>query len=397
MSSWTTPEDVRTQVRKLWERGRILSAKLTGESLFPFDLRFSRPDPRALSDRFEESRDWIRQLVNSSKDRLGQGYHLVWADVDHRQLGLNKIPVSLVIPTENDALFLIGKTRQAQIFQNLADQTLDPFPELRPWLIRCPLRLIEHAEDWVRILAVLSWFRAHPSPGIYLRQMDVLGVHTKFIETRRRLFTELLDLILPPIAVHNEFQGAHVFEDRFGLLSKPSLVRLRILDESLRPYGLSDLSIPAAEFAAWNPRVRTVYITENEINGLVFPPVPDSLVLFGLGYGIDRLDRIPWLIEKEVFYWGDIDTHGFAILDNLRGLLPKVRSFLMDRITLLAHRPLWVEEPDPCLRALSRLTPEEFALYQDLQQDNLGPRVRLEQERIGFGYFSTRLRSGNSE
>lgn len=39
-----------------------------------------------------------------------------------------------------------------------------------------------------------------------------------------------------------------------------------------------------------------------------------------------------------VHYWGDLDTHGSAILDRLRAWLPQTRSFLMDRETLLDHR-----------------------------------------------------------
>ena len=80
-----------------------------------------------------------------------------------------------------------------------------------------------------------------------------------------------------------------------------------------------------------------VFITENEINGLAFPDVPGSLVIFGLGYGLDRLSEVSWLHRREVHYWGDIDTYGFHILDRLRALFPAARSFLMDRETLLEH------------------------------------------------------------
>jgi hypothetical protein len=128
-----------------------------------------------------------------------------------------------------------------------------------------------------------------------------------------------------------------------------------------------------------------VFITENEINGLAFPSLPDSLIVFGLGYGLERLAQVPWLKDRAVFYWGDVDTHGFAILDGLRGILPDARSFLMDRETLLAHQPLWGNEPDPCDKELAHLTAPEAELYQDLRTNSLGPHVRLEQERIAFG------------
>lgn len=63
----------------------------------------------------------------------------------------------------------------------------------------------------------------------------------------------------------------------------------------------------------------------------------------------------------------------------------------MDRETLLAHRQHWGEEPDPIARDLPRLTPEEAAVYDDLRFHRLQPRLRLEQERIGYGWVERQL------
>lgn len=83
-------------------------------------------------------------------------------------------------------------------------------------------------------------------------------------------------------------------------------------------------------------------------------------------------------------YWGDIDTHGFAILDQLRARFPSARSLLMDRETMLRHKALRGKEDRPTSRDLPRLRPREAALYDDLRFNRLGSDVRLEQERIGF-------------
>jgi hypothetical protein len=42
-------------------------------------------------------------------------------------------------------------------------------------------------------------------------------------------------------------------------------------------------------------------------------------VIFGLGYAVERLFGARWLLERERVSWGDIDTHGLAIFDCLRG------------------------------------------------------------------------------
>ena len=391
--AWTTPDDVRAQVQRLWDRGRILAARLGAEPLFPLALRLSRPEVRELSDRFAEARDWIRTLEEGSKKATGVGYEIVYAEVNHRQLGLNRVPQSLLVPSEPDALALIGKRRQSDAFDRLVETTKATHPELLSWLAKRPLDLLDHADDWVRLLSVVSWFRNHPRPGIYARQIDVEGVHTKFIETHRRLLAELLDLVLPAEHIDQQAIGAQAFERRLGLLCKPALLRFRVLDQSLRVQGLEDVSTPIAQFARLDLPARRVFIVENEINGLAFPQAEASIILFGLGYGVDRLGLVPWLQDKAIYYWGDLDTHGFAILDSLRAVFPNARSFLMDRQTLLSHRPLWVEEPEPSQVPLSRLTEDENKVFEDLRFDRLGHRVRLEQERIAFGHVARTLAS----
>jgi hypothetical protein len=128
-------------------------------------------------------------------------------------------------------------------------------------------------------------------------------------------------------------------------------------------------------------------MTENEINFLSFPPAPGSMVIFAAGYGFESIAIAEWLRRCDVRYWGDIDTHGFAILDQLRSLLPDVRSFLMDRQTLLVHRVHWGAEPEPERKDLHRLTTDERLLFDDLRDNRLGKCVRLEQERIKYGWL----------
>ena len=388
-TEWTTPADLRRQVQRHWDSGRLLASGVKGESLFPLELRLRGPDTRALSERFEEVRRWIRELESESR------YRIEWREVNHRLLGRNRVPARIVVPGEREALELIGKTDEAARFRSLAATTLEMLPELGAYLARRPLTALESAADWERILAVLVWFRAHPRCGLYLRQLDIAGVDTKFIEGRKPLLAELLDIVLPPEALGDAgaagAAGQRSFEARYGLASKPSQVRFRILDERLSIQGLTDLAVPAREFASLDLPVERVFITENEINGLAFPSVPGSLVIFGLGYGLDRLSEVRWLHRRALHYWGDIDTYGFHILDRLRALFPGAQSFLMDRETLLGHAPLWVRESNPYDGELARLTSTERALYDDLRRNRLGERVRLEQERIPYGWVQRAL------
>lgn len=393
--AWTSAAEIQAQLQRLWDNGRLLEARLNGEPLFPLELRLRQPGVAIMGEQFDAVRQWIKKLEEGSRAAKGHGYDIVWREVNHRQLGRNSVPDKLVVPDEADALRLIGRQADARRFSQLAGATLDAFPQLKPWLGRRALTVLEQADAWQRILAILQWFLAHPRPQLYLRQLDIEGVDSKFIETRKGLLTELLDQILPPQAILDTATGARQFEARYGMLNKPALIRFRILDPARYLSGLSDLSIPVAQFAQLQPDLQRVFITENEVNGLAFPDVEASMVVFGGGYGIDRLAEIVWLRDKEVIYWGDIDTHGFAILDRLRANLPHARSMLMDAATLHAHRALWgAEDKDKRFTGqLARLSGPEERLFEELRHDVHGERIRMEQERLGFGWVSEAIRA----
>jgi len=95
------------------------------------------------------------------------------------------------------------------------------------------------------------------------------------------------------------------------------------------------------------PAARRVIVTENKINGLALPELADTLAIFGLGYGIQTLAEVPWLKDKALYYWGDIDTHGLNILAMARAICPHTRALLMDQATLLQYRDLWSREDTP--------------------------------------------------
>ena len=149
--------------------------------------------------------------------------------------------------------------------------------------------------------------------------------------------------------------------------------------------GFSELSVRASEFTAAPEGVSRAYVIENEITYLAFPVPDGAMVIFGGGYAVPVLAPLGWLAGLDLVYWGDIDTHGFAILNRLRHHLPHARSMLMDRATLLDHRDHWTTEPSPTAAALDRLDAAESALYADLVSDAYGsvrpPRAGTDQLR----------------
>ena len=391
MVSWTTATELRSQVQRLWDQGRLLACLVDAGETFPLRLVLKTPRSAELSERFDAVRDWARAL----QAEAGAGYRLVQREARHRVIGANSLPDEAWVDTPADALRLIGKQRDARRFSAVIDATRDRLPVLLPWLGAQPLRALALAAEWPLLLDVVAWGAAHPRPGIHLRQVDLPGIHTKFIEEHRAVLSALLDLALPADAVDGRVTGAAQFAQRYGFRGKPIRVRFRILDAGRALLGTGveeDITLGAEAFARLDPALSQVFITENEVNYLAFPPRADSLVIFGAGYGFEMLGAAPWLQRRAIHYWGDIDTHGFAILDQLRAHFAHVESFLMDRATLFAHRVHWVEEARPTLRDLSRLSPDERALFDDLRWKRLADTpLRLEQERIGFGWVEAAL------
>lgn len=387
--SWTTSAELRAQVQRLWDRGELLRACVTQSLAWPLRLSLKVPAASDLADRFEAVRAWVTAVAGTPRVRID------WREWNHRVQGVQRLPAAVWVDSLQDALAFIGQLRQAQRFQTLWRRTAEQQPALLSWLSRRPLRALELADAWDRLLAVVAWLQVHPRPGVYLRQVDAPGVDSKFIETHRSVLAEWLDLALPAAAIDTSATGAAQFSRRYGFLDKPVRIRFRLLDPGLPGLpgcrGLADITLDAASFAALTLPLARIFITENETNFLAFPPVAQSIVLFGAGYGWEALARAAWLHRCDLHYWGDIDTHGFAILDRLRSQLPHVASFLMDRETLFAHRVYWGEEPEPAHHDLVRLTTEETALYEDLRFDRIRPGLRLEQERIGYGWLSDQL------
>ena len=386
--SWTRPADLRDQLQKLWDRGELLASLVTGESLFPKRLVLKAPTSTEMADRFDEARAWIGEIRVMPRCRVEM------REFKHRVFGANAVPQEAWIDTVEDAWALIGKQQDVASFSALIDVTRKHQPQLLNWLAKRPLRALELSNEWSRLLEIVAWLQAHPRPGVYLRQVDIAGVHSKFIEAQRGVLVELLDMVLPPEVIDPTASGVSQFAKRYGFRDKPVRIRFCVLDSehALLPGDLiQDITLDAESFARLDCNTSRVFITENEINFLAFPQIKDSLVIFGAGYGFEMLRKAEWLSRCRIYYWGDIDTHGFAILDQLRSQFNHVESFLMDRNTLLAFETQWGEEEKQTLRDLPGLNPEERALYDDLRDNRIRRNLRLEQERIGFGWVESAL------
>ncbi len=377
--------DLKKRAGRLWPR--ILAADVTGEMMFPFAIGLAPPRNNQLAEQFKEVRRWIHSLEDLARKHA---LEIVGKEINHRILGRQHLPGKIVFPDRDTLLKFIGRTDDYRRFTRNVMLLRNRIPELCDWLPTGAQEVDAYGAQWAQLLDVVRFLQEHPRPHHYPRELDIPGVDSKFIESHRRILRALLDEALPDDAVNRAFAAKDNagFCRRYGLRFDQPLVRFRWLDESLarQTMGLADISAPIEQFSELNPDAGRVFITENKINGLSFPPVEGALVIFGLGYGVELLAQAPWLRDKTVYYWGDIDTHGLHILDRLRQTFPRAVSMLMDEHTLLSNREFWGSEP-PSARfegPLQHLRDNERDLYQSLLNNRYGKHIRMEQERIPF-------------
>jgi hypothetical protein len=377
--AWTTVADVLRQLRRRWDSGAFLTVYTAGSPWVPLSVSVRGPTSAELAERFGEVQDWVRQWerVNTRAMRLE------YKTVGGRIIGANDIPCRVWVDSHQQLWALLGVSREARWFSQALAEADERSPRLVPWMRVHPMRVLTHRPEWAKIVDTVRWIDAHSRAGTYLRQVDVPGVDTKFIESHRAILTELLDEQLLGDRI-DQTRPRSDFVGRYRFQRKPEYVRFRLLDHTGRYGGFSELSVRTKEFTTAPAGVSTVYVVENETTYLAFPPAEGAMVIFGGGYAVTTLQSLPWLADTALVYWGDIDTHGFAILNRLRARFATLTSLLMDRATMLAHESQWVTEAIPVNDHLDHLRPDEADLYRDLVEGTFGPSIRLEQERIRF-------------
>ncbi len=379
---WTTVADLLAGWQRRWRTGRLLSAYAAGQEWQPTSLPVHGPKAAELLDRLDEVQAWLARF-NRDVARI-PGLRVELKAVQGRRVGRNEIPARLWIDSYPVLFRSLGVIGEVARFDELAASTRVRLPELTTWLVDHPRTVIEFESSWLRLVEVVRWIADRDVSRYYLRQVDVAGVDTKFIEQHRLVLATLLEVVLPAERVDQRYPRTR-FVERFGLRAKPAYTRLRFLaPQQFLPAGIQELTLRTEELDRLDPGLGRVVMVENEISYLALPDLPDTLAIFGSGFALGSVVGLTWLQDKIITYWGDLDTHGFVILNRLRARYGHVESILMDTETLLAHSGQWVVEEQPTNQPLPHLTESEAEAYAALVEDRYGRQVRLEQERIRF-------------
>ena len=184
-----TLTELNKKARRPWTSGVFLKSWLQGDDFFPLDIPFKTPSGRTLSNEFIRVRDWISELHHHSKLDKGSGYQLNYRTINHQQLGQQRIPAQIRFETQTDWLSYINQQAAFKHFESLVAVTKRQLPQAMPLVQGKPLKLLEYAGVWEQLIKVCRYFQLNPLPERYIRQLDIQGVDTKFIESHKGILS----------------------------------------------------------------------------------------------------------------------------------------------------------------------------------------------------------------
>jgi len=381
-------ERVKKKIQKLYDDGTFFHAFIERNSLFPLSLKLKTPSQNSLRENMATLFDEIHQL---EKLQL----HIEYKAFTFKSLGVQNLPVAVVIKSEEKFLKLLGKKRTFEIYQSSYRKAVSQFPHLKQLFLHKPNFLLQNSEIVDELLAICHFFTKKPRPNIYIRELSIKGVDTKFIQQYKSSVDAFLSTVLDENCFDHQITklSNNGFEKKYGLKYELPLVRFRILDETLYINELNDITITNEAFENLELPCQNIFIVENKITMLSFMRLANSIVIFGNGYGVSMVKNAKWMATKNIYYWGDIDLDGFAILSQARGYFSQIKSLFMDEETIEIFKDLAVSKKEQQRKNLQHLNREEQLIYERLSTDFYKEDFRLEQERIPFEHITQILPS----
>ena len=377
---------VKKKVSKLYESGVFFHSFMEGKSLFPFEIKLKTPSQKSLLENLDTLSSEILKLEKLS-------LVLEYKEFSFQRLGQQRLPIIVKVESEEQLLKFLGKRKDFELYKKCYAQATTRFLALKSLFLAKPKFLLDNLKIIDKLLDIGSFFVENPRPNIYIRALSVKGVDTKFIQKYKKSVDTLLEYVLDDVSYDASITklSENGFEKKYGLKYEFPLVRFRILDEVHYIHGLDDISLTTQAFEKLDLGCENIFIVENKITMLSFVDVKNSIVIFGNGYGLGMVKNAKWMQDKNIYYWGDIDMDGFAILSQARGYFSQTKSLFMDEKVIENFKDLAVSVEQSKYKNLEHLNEDETLLYERLYSDFYKENFRLEQERIPFKYIQEKI------
>ncbi|MFK7932766.1 MAG: DUF3322 domain-containing protein, partial [Saprospiraceae bacterium] len=353
-----TPSEIKRKAKRQYHN--FLRAILRRERFFPLAIKGNKGKANT---PLEELFPQLRRLLEGEKKKLGYGYTVELKQVNTRHAGNISMPDHIFFAHVEDYLKFIEKEEEFLKFRKAVQLTQRQVPALMAWMEEHLMEVLKDLTDWENLLKVIIFFQKNPLPNAYSRALPI-DVPAIFIEENQQILTELLNHVLPASAKRE----SDIFTKHFGLKTDEVLVEMRSLDKDIFtnfPNQITQLALPLSSAKTLSINAKTIFIITDKMNWLRFPQQVDSLAIYGATNLLIQLNKLPWLLQKMVYFWGDISLAGLLQLSKLRQFFPQTEVFLMDKKTLEKYVDL-VETEKEKVDDISLLKAEEYELFLEL-------------------------------
>jgi hypothetical protein len=374
-----TVDQLRQRVLDCWSRQ--WTSWLGGAGEWPKAFALEPPTQNDALGDWRAYSSWLNAWSGEKLNAAADTGELIFIEKAWSTMGKQQIPTHLSFANARQLATFLGSSYKDLYLRTDArwHERADAWSDLGDAL-RAHARWMADlaAIDYQRFISVVNWLSVNLDAELYLRQLPIAGVDTKWIERHAGPIAKLLG---------ERFGRSGNIHAVAGLAVDPPRRRIRLLDERIRSHvaGISDISLRIDELATLQLPIRLALVVENQQTALACGDLPGTVVLMGGGFAVTELGNVPWLREIPILYWGDIDTAGFAILNALRKHHPHTESVLMDCKTFMQYKELWSDDAAPVTGFFDALNPAEEslrAMLVDSGRERGGVCIRLEQERL---------------
>lgn len=385
------PNYVINQVRKKeWDNRRRLKQYLLNHRCFPIEFSLKVPTDQQAKSDLTHFHNFFKAWEDFTYPEM-----VKWETRQYHQLSTQNVPVRLVIPSLEKLAELLGAKKQlnswlCKISYFLKQDYVSDRQQqiLFQTLIQNLEKIDKYADgEWESLILLIEQLKPNMGTGQYLRALPLMSVNTKFLE-QNLFFVEAICNALYDNDVLNT-GGLLAWLDcldspKGWLLIKPLCTEVQKKLGGLPIFQLSTKVLTQFELPA-----QRIIVVENIQSGLALPYLENSIVICGGGKNITWMDAA-WLEDKQVFYWGDLDSEGLNILSMVRHKIPHVIPLMMDEATVLQFQNKMVEEPNSIFKEPAYLETNELKLFHDLRHP-VFKNSRLEQERISADWIKKYL------
>ena len=361
-----SPAQLAEKLARQWENADTREQRLTKQSDWPLRIPIGKPAAKLVETAPATVRAHIEQWKAVSTG------HIEWTPVNYRAVGQTiNLPTAWCLERPADwvrASASKSVLTEYKRLNHLCSET--PAIDHPLWIRKRYLWLSKPDHELIQASKLANALGPGCADGLPLRALPYANVDSKFYERHRQLIIQLLDSrhdgAASALGLENFLAAAHG-NDHWLLIAD--------LDRQLLPF--QRMRARASELATLLDMPGThLLVVENEQVLHLLPPAKGLIVILGSGRNLNWLGA-DWVQQKQVAYWGDIDTWGLSMLADARHKVPNLHALLMDAATFQAARTHAVPEPSPAECPSANLSSEETALFRKLQLSSTG---RLEQE-----------------